>query len=71
MQKKYGFAPLGSANGPVKNGIFGLNSARIYSYSPKQQAAVLTDRLADCKSIYDKHGGERNNLVYGYIRKSA
>ena len=28
MQKKYGFAPLGAANGPVKNGIFGLNSAK-------------------------------------------
>ena len=27
------------------------------------------DRLADCKNIYDKHGGDRNNLVYGYIRK--
>jgi hypothetical protein len=55
----------------VKNGVFGLNSARIYGFSPKQQAAVLTDRLADCKNIYDKHGGDRNNLVYGYIRKRA
>ena len=29
-QKKYGFAPLGGANGAVKQGIFGLNSARLY-----------------------------------------
>ncbi len=30
MQKKYGFAPLGSANGPVKQMIFGTNAARLY-----------------------------------------
>jgi len=33
--------------------------------------SVLTDRFADCKAIYDKHGGDRTNLVYGYIRKRA
>src|SRR6202008_582727 len=59
MQKKYGFAPLGAARGPVKNGIFGMNSARIYNFSPKQQAAVLTDKLARCKEIYDREGGDR------------
>ena len=69
MQKKYGFAPLGAANGSVKNDIFGLNSARIYGYSPKQRAAVLTDRFAECKAIYDKHGGDRTNLAYGYVLK--
>jgi hypothetical protein len=69
MQKKYGFAPLGAANGPVKNGIFGLNSAKLYNYTPKQQAAVLTDRLARCKETYDREGGDRTNLVYGYINK--
>jgi len=69
MQTKYGFAPLGSANGPVKNGIFGLNSARIYGYTPKQQAAVLTDRLARCKEIYDREGGDRTNMAYGYVNK--
>jgi hypothetical protein len=69
LQKKYGFAPLGAANGPVKNGIFGLNSAKLYNYTPKQQAAVLTDRLARCKETYDREGGDRTNLVYGYINK--
>ena len=28
MQKKYGYAPLGAADGPVKNAIFGGNNAR-------------------------------------------
>jgi len=69
MQKKYGFAPLGAADSAVKNGIFGLNSARIYNYSPKQQAAVLDDRLARCKETYDREGGDRTNLAYGYINK--
>jgi hypothetical protein len=69
MQKKYGFAPLGAANGPVKSGIFALNSARIYNFSPKQQAAVLTDKLARCKEIYDREGGDRLNLAHGYINK--
>ena len=27
LQKKYGFAPLGPADGMVKNAIFGYNSA--------------------------------------------
>jgi hypothetical protein len=70
MQQKYGFAPLGAANGAVKNGILGLNSARLYGYSPKQQAAVLTDRFAECKAIYDKHGGERTNLAYGFVNRN-
>ena len=30
---------------------------------------VQNDRLAYCKSIYEKHGGDRTNLVYGYINK--
>ena len=71
MQKKYGFAALGPANGAVKNGIFGLNSAKIYGYTPKQQAAVLSDRFARCKEIYDREGGDRTNLAYGYIRKAT
>jgi len=69
MQKKYGFAALGGANSPVKQGIFGLNSARIYGYTPKQQAAVLTDRLARCKEAYDREGGDRTNMAYGYINR--
>ena len=35
MQKKYGFAPLGDANGAIKQAIFGLNSARLYRLNLK------------------------------------
>ncbi len=71
IRKKYGFAALGPATGPVKSAILGLNNARLYGFSPKQQAAVLTDHLAYCKGLYEKHGGDRTNLAYGYINKSS
>jgi uncharacterized protein len=69
LQKKYGLAPMGPADGPVKRSILGLNSARLYGFSPKQQAAVLTDKVAYYKEIYERHGGDRTNLAYGYINK--
>jgi len=71
MQKKYGFKPLGAADGPVKRAIFGDNNARIYKFTPKQRAALETDRFAQAKEIYDKHGGDRSNLYYGYVRKPS
>jgi hypothetical protein len=69
IQKKYGFAPLGAANGPVKSAILGLNNARLYGVSQKMMSQVLTDRLARCKETYDREGGDRTNLAYGYINK--
>ena len=70
IQKKYGFAPMGPADGPVKTAILGGNNARLYGFSPKQQAAVLTDKVAYYKEIYERNGGDRTNLAYGYIRKA-
>ena len=35
MQKKHGFAPLGPADGVVKNKIFGLNTAKLYKLDPE------------------------------------
>ena len=40
MQKKYGFEPLGPADGPVKRAILGENNARLYGYTPKMRAAI-------------------------------
>ena len=72
MQKKYGYAALGAADGAVKNAIFGGNNARIYKFSPKQQVEVVTDRVAEIKDTYEKHGVGRSNLAYGYVaRKPA
>ena len=69
MQKQYGYTPLGAADGPVKTAIFGGNNARLYKFSPKQQAAVLTDRVAQIKETYEKYGEGRSNLRYGYVAK--
>jgi hypothetical protein len=69
LQKKYGLAPMGPADGPVKSAIFGGNNARLYGYSPKMQSALQTDKVAYYKNLYEKHGGDRSNLAYGYINK--
>ena len=47
MQKKYGYAPLGAADGPVKTAIFGDNNARLYNIEPKRAMLDLKgDRFA-------------------------
>lgn len=33
LQEKFALPPLGKADGPVKNAIFGLNAARLYHIS--------------------------------------
>lgn len=69
LQKKHGFAPLGAADGPVKSAIFGGNNARLYDFKPAQRTALASDPLAVCKAAYDRQGGERTNLAYGYVHK--
>ena len=61
---------MGPADGPVKTAILGGNNARLYGFSPKQQASVQTDKVAYYKGIYERNGGDRTNLAYGYVRKA-
>jgi hypothetical protein len=70
MQKKHGFQPLGPADGRVKTAIFGQNNARIYKYEAKPRAALATDRIAGLKEEYERGGGSRSNLRYGYVLPS-
>jgi len=65
MQRKYGFAPLGAADGPVKSAILGENNARLYRYEGRR--ALATDRMATRKAEYEAGGGARSNLRYGYV----
>ena len=65
MQKKYGFKPLGPADGPVKSAILGENTARIYKY--ERRAALATDRITAMKDEYARSGAARGNLRYGYV----
>jgi len=63
MRTKYGFAPLGAADGPVKNAILGGTSARLYNVSTKP----VPDKLATLKDEYQRSGGERSNRRYGFV----
>jgi len=65
MQKKYGFKPLGAADGPVKSAILGETNARLYKYD--RRAALMTDHLATMRARYEAAGGARSNLRYGYV----
>jgi len=70
MQKKHGFAPLGSADGAVKNAIFGQNAAPLY----KLDASLVTepippDAVERMKADYQASGIGRSNIAYGYVAK--
>jgi predicted TIM-barrel fold metal-dependent hydrolase len=69
MQKKYGFKPLGPADGPVKNAIFGENSARLYHFTREKRAAIEGDFVAQAKARYDEIGDGRTNLAYGFVNR--
>ena len=66
MQKKYGFSPLGAADGPVKTAIFSGNSVRLYNYPPVTSWQKM-DRFSALKEDYLKSGPNRSNLRYGYV----
>jgi predicted TIM-barrel fold metal-dependent hydrolase len=73
MQKKYGFAPLGPANGATKTQILGMNSARMYNLDLRADYRRLTeDKFAQIKHEYRTAGTLdtlRDNAAYGYIAK--
>jgi hypothetical protein len=68
MQKTFGFAPLGDAQGPVKTAIFSDNNARLYGIEPKKAGLeIRQDRFAALKAEYEKNGPEPSNMRYGYV----
>jgi uncharacterized protein len=71
MQNKYGFKPLGPADGPIKTAIFGGNSARLYGLDRQHAERVNHDRFAAMKTDYLANGGGRSNLRYGYVARPA
>ncbi|HWC63538.1 MAG TPA: amidohydrolase family protein [Rhizomicrobium sp.] len=71
MRKKYGFAPLGPARGPVKTAIFGDNNARLYGIDQRKAGLELRqDRFAALKRDYEKAGPDPSNLRYGYVNRA-
>jgi uncharacterized protein len=71
MQKQYGFAPLGAADGEIKNTIFGGNNARLYNFNQGQRVAVAGDLITQAKRAYEAQGTSRSNMAYGYVRNTA
>ncbi|MFZ4759392.1 MAG: hypothetical protein ACOYLX_14625, partial [Burkholderiaceae bacterium] len=67
LRAKHGFASLGAADGPVKRAIFGGNNARLYKFDAPQRAALDVDAIAVAKAAYEREGGMRTNLAYGFV----
>jgi uncharacterized protein len=70
MQRKYGFKPVGAADGPIKSAIFGGTNARLYDYDVGKRSDIgpNKDRFARMKDEYERNGPARSNLRYGYVR---
>jgi uncharacterized protein len=72
MQKKRGFAPLGSADGPTKRAILAGNAARLYGIDLASLAHQSSaDALAAAKREYEAAGTDRSNTAYGFIRPAT
>ena len=69
LQKQYGYAPLGPADGATKRAILGLNSARLVGLEVSSKAAWRSDAVSERKAAYLSAGPERSNLAYGWVRK--
>jgi hypothetical protein len=69
MQKKYGFTPVGAADGPIKNMIFGGTNAKLYNFDTSKRTDIgpNRDRFALMKEQYERSGPARSNLRYGYV----
>ncbi len=69
MQKKFGYAPLGGPDSPVKSAIFGGNNARLYGIQPTKAGLDLSrDGFSILKADYEKNGPQPSNKRYGYVR---
>jgi predicted TIM-barrel fold metal-dependent hydrolase len=72
LQKKFGFAPLGPADGLVKSAIFAGNSVRLYGLDTKVALGdITTDKIGAIKAEYLAMGGERSNRRYGYVHRAT
>ncbi len=67
MQKKYGYKPLGAADGPVKTKIFAGNASKLYKIDPAAAEKMSADNFDAIGAEYHAMGGLRSNLRYGYL----
>lgn len=69
MQRAHGFAPLGDAQGSVKNAIFGGNNARLYNLTSADREAWRSDRLTQERAAHRQNGALPSNRRYGYVAR--
>ena len=58
LRDRHGFAPLGAADGLVKNALFGYNAARLYGIRLESRGSALefeNDRFARLKGEYRRY----------------
>ncbi len=68
LQKKHGFAPLGPADGSVKNAIFWDNGAKFYGLKKRADYGPLRrDTIDKMKDEYKETRIGRSNAAYGYV----
>jgi uncharacterized protein len=67
MQKKYGYKPLGEADGSVKTKIFAGNASRLYKIDPAAAKKMSADNFDSIRAEYLAQGGLPSNLRYGYL----
>lgn len=66
MQRKFGFAALGEADGEVKSTIFGRNWARLLGIEADAERERLSnDQIGEIRRRYLESGGRPSNLRYG------
>ncbi len=66
LQKRFGFAPLGPADGPVKRAILGENANRVQRLP--ERTALRGDVMEQARETYRAGGALRSNLAYGWVR---
>ena len=68
LRERFGFAPLGAADGAVKNQIFWDNGARLYGLDESHSAKALgTDAIEEMRQNYRAAGLTPSNRRYGYV----
>jgi predicted TIM-barrel fold metal-dependent hydrolase len=71
LQRKHGYAPLGAADGPVRNAIFGGNATRVFKLQQTVAAqGWRDDALSRAKAEYLAAGGQPSNQFYGFVRRT-
>lgn len=71
LQRRFGFAPLGPADGAVKNAIYWDNGAKFYGLARRAEYSerVAPDAIDQMKSQYRQAGIGRSNAAYGYVAR--